>query len=214
MSLRLLYGGTFDPVHTGHLALARSARDALAANLHFLPAADPPHRGQTGASGEQRAAMLALAIAGERGFSLDRRELARPGPSYTVDTLSELRDELGPAAPLAWLLGADAFRGLPSWHRWPRLFELAHFVVAVRSGHGLDALPAALAEAAEGRWTDAPPALSEAPAGRLFRLAFSPRPESASAIRQALAAGGGDRGWLSPAVAGYIRDHRLYRRAV
>lgn len=211
MSLHLLYGGTFDPVHGGHLALARSARDALAADLSFLPAADPPHRGQTGASGEQRADMLALAIAGERGFSLDRRELTRPGPSYTVDTLAELRAELGPNVPLAWLIGADAFRGLPSWHRWLRLFELAHFVVAVRPGHALDALPPALAEAAGGRWTDAPEALSEAPAGRLFHLDFAPRPESASAIRQALAAGEGDRGWLSPAVAGYIREHGLYR---
>lgn len=168
MALALLYGGTFDPVHAGHLAVASAARAALGANVAFLPAADPPHRAAPGASAEQRAHMIELAIAGQPGFAVDRRELHRAGPSWTVDTLREVRGELGPDAPLAWLVGADAFRGLPDWHQWRALFDLAHFVVAVRPGHGLDALPAALADACAGRWLDHPAGLPSA-----LRAAFS-----------------------------------------
>src|SRR5690606_35823375 len=99
MSLLVCYGGTFDPVHNGHLAVARSARDALRAEVALLPAHDPPHKGPTRADAQQRAAMLELAVAGESGLHVDRRELLREGPSYTVDTLGELREELGADAP-------------------------------------------------------------------------------------------------------------------
>ena len=121
MSLRIYYGGTFDPVHLGHLAIARAARDELQVAVRLLPAADPPHRAVPGATAEQRFAMLSLAIGDEPGLLLDHRELDRavrfPGrPSYTVDTLRELRGELGPSRPLAWLVGADSLLGLPSWH--------------------------------------------------------------------------------------------------
>ena len=211
MSLLLLYGGTFDPVHAGHLAVARAARATLAADVAFLPSADPPHRPPPGASAEQRARMIALAIAGETGFALDTRELHRPGPSYTADTLRELRRERGGQAPLAWLIGADAFLGLADWHDWTALFDLAHFVVAERPGHALDRLPEPLRAACEGRWTDDAAVLGAAPAGRLFRLALPLRPESASAIRQALAAGRDPGDWLPPAVAGHIRAQGLYR---
>ena len=131
MTLRILYGGTFDPVHAGHLAVAIAARDTLHADVAFVPAADPPHRPAPGASAAQRAAMVALAIAGTPGLSLDERELRRDGPSWTVLTLEQARAEAGPSAPLAWLVGADAFRGLPTWHRWETLAGLAHLVVAV-----------------------------------------------------------------------------------
>lgn len=211
MALALLYGGTFDPVHAGHLAVAAAAREAIGADVAFLPASDPPHRAAPGASAEQRARMLELAIAGEPGVTVDRRELHRAGPSWTVDTLRGLRAERGPDAPLAWLVGADAFRGLATWHEWRRLFDLAHFVVAVRPGHGLEDLPAALAEASAGRWTDRPEDLAERPAGGLYRLDMPLHPASATELRRRLRAGEPHGGWLSAAVADFIRAHGLYR---
>ena len=210
MSLTLLYGGTFDPVHAGHLAVARAARAALAADVAFLPAADPPHRPAPGATARQRARMLELAIGHEPGLRVDRRELGRDGPSYTVDTLRELRAGLGPAAPLAWLVGADAFRGLPGWHRWPELMDLAHFVVAVRPGHDLDSLPPELATACAGRWRDDPAELAATPAGSLFRLPMPLHPASATELRRRLRAGQDDGGWLAPAVKDYILVRGLY----
>ncbi len=210
MSLTLLYGGTFVPVHAGHLAVARAARAALAADVAFLPAADPPHRPAPGASALQRARMLDLAITGEPGLRVDRRELGRSGPSYTVDTLRELRAETGPDVPLAWLVGADAFRGLPTWQDWQDLLDLAHFVVAVRPGHDLETLPSELATACEGRWREDPAALAAAPAGGLYRLAMPLHPASATELRQRLRTGQGDGGWLAPTVKDYIAVRGLY----
>lgn len=213
MSLRLLYGGTFDPVHAGHLAVARAARDTLHAAVHLVPAAVPPHRGPTAASARDRADLLELAVAGEPGLAVDTRELRRKGPSYTVDTLRDARADIGSRAPLAWLIGADAFRGLPAWHDWRALFDLAHFVVAVRPGHGLEDLPEGLSEACAGRWAKAPDALSESAAGRLFRLDLPPHPAAASELRRRLAAGEDPGDWLTPAVAAEIARRGLYRAA-
>lgn len=210
MSLRLLYGGTFDPVHAGHLAVARAARDAFVVDVCFLPAADPPHRPAPGASAEQRARMIELAIADEHGFVLDRRELLRAGPSYTVDTLREFRKEVGNQLPLAWLVGADAFRGLASWHDWQHLFGLAHFVVAERLGRRLDALDESLNAACAGRWLNEPAELMATPAGGLYRLRNVLHPASATGTREALGAGRADPGWLSRPVAKFIRDNGLY----
>ena len=156
MPLHLVYGGTFDPIHLGHLAIARAARARLDCTVRFMPAGDPPHRAPPGAGAEDRAAMVALAIAHDPGFLLDRRELERGGRSYTVDTLAGLRAELGPAQPLAWLVGADSLLGLPGWHRARDLLALAHLVVADRPGSPIDAsaLPPPLAHMLEGRWTE------------------------------------------------------------
>lgn len=212
MSLRILYGGTFDPVHTGHLAVAATARDVFSAQVALIPAADPPHRPDTAASAVQRAQMLQLAVQGLRGCSVDERELRREGPSYTIDTLRDVRAEIGDGAALAWLVGADAFRALASWRHWRELFALAHFIVAVRPGHDVSALDEPLHSACDGRWTAQAGALSQAAAGLLFRLVLPLRPESASAIRAALAQGRSDHDdWLPPAVAAYVRAQGLYR---
>jgi nicotinate-nucleotide adenylyltransferase len=216
MGLRIHYGGTFDPVHLGHLAIARAARDQLQVAVRLLPAADPPHRQAPGANAAQRAEMLALAIGDEPGLLLDRRELERAQrqpatPSYTVDTLRELRAELGPRQPIAWLVGADSLLGLPSWHQWEDLFELAHFIVADRPGSSLEqALPAPLQQALEGRWADTDKALFSASAGRVLRLHAPLRNESATAVRERIAADGDWRGLLPPPVADYIARHGLY----
>lgn len=210
MPLRLFYGGTFDPVHDGHLAIARAARAQLRCEVALMPAADPPHRAAPGADATQRAAMLDLAIEGVDGLFVDRRELRRSGPSYTVDTLHELRRELGDAQPLALLVGADSFLGLPTWRDWRSLFELAHFVVAPRPGSALDgALAPALDECVRERWADAA-ALSQAPAGRVYLLDHAPTPESASEVRRRIAAGLPWRAMVAPAVARYIVENRLY----
>lgn len=219
MSLRIYYGGTFDPVHLGHLAIARAARDELQVAVRMLPAADPPHRAPPGASAEQRCRMLSLAIGDEPGLLLDRRELERaarfPGrPSYTVDTLRELRSELGPSRPLAWLVGADSLLGLASWHEWEALFDLAHFVVAERPGSPLPAaVEGVLGQALEGRWADNEQVLFGSPAGRILRLHHPLRAESASAVRAQIAAAGPWRALLPPAVADYVADQGLYRPA-
>ena len=217
MGLRIYYGGTFDPVHNGHLAIARAARDALNVPIRLLPAADPPHRPAPGASAGQRCEMLQLALADEAGLLLDRNELERAArhsglPSYSVDTLTGLREEFGADTPLAWLVGADSLLSLGSWHRWQELFGLAHFIVAERPGSSVpQVVEGALGQALQGRWTDQPRELQHAPAGRVLRLYQPLRSESASEVRACIAAGGAWQALVPPAVADYIGIHRLYR---
>ncbi len=212
--LLIFYGGTFDPVHDGHLAIARAAREALDATIRMMPAADPPHRSPPGATAMQRAEMLDLAVAGERGLCVERRELRREGRSYSVDTLLELRAEHGADAAIALLVGADSFVGLPDWHRWRELFDQAHFVIAERPGSPLDhGLRPELAAALAGRWRDSPAALRDAPAGFVFRLRQRLHGESATTIRQRIAGGLAWREMVPAAVAGYIERHGLYLNA-
>ena len=130
-----IFGGTFDPIHYGHLrtALELSQRLELDA-VHFVPVANPPHRSTPLNDGKLRLRMVEAAIRGEPGFVADDRELKRPGLSYTVDTLTSFRGELGADRSLCLLVGMDAFLGLPKWHRWGDLLELAHVVVAHRPG--------------------------------------------------------------------------------
>lgn len=210
--LRLWYGGTFDPVHLGHLSIARAAADALGVAVALMPAADPPHRAAPGADARHRARMLELAVAGDARLQMDRRELERSGPSWTVDTLRGLRALHGPDAPLALLLGADSFRSLPQWRQWRQVLQLAHLVVASRGDEAVDrGLPAELAQEAAQRWCNDPGALANAAGGRILPLRQPLHGQSATAVRAAIAAG--DPGWqdaVPPAVAQYIRRHGLY----
>lgn len=211
MSLRVYYGGTFDPVHDGHLAIARAARDTLDATIRLMPAADPPHRAPPGANAAQRARMLDLAVAGEPRLLVDIRELARAGRSYTVETLRELRREIGDAAPVALLVGADSFLDLPQWREWQALFDLAHFVVAQRPGSPLEqGLAPELAALVAGRDAADAAALRAAPAGRVLRLNQPLHAESASEVRQRIAAGQPWQDLVPAPVAVYIERHGLY----
>lgn len=214
--LHLVYGGTFDPVHNGHLAIARAAHEAFDVPVNLMPAADPPHRAAPGATAAQRAHLLDIAVRNEPGLRVDRRELARAardptGRSYTVDTLRELRGELGDAVPIALLIGADSLLGLPTWRSWATLFDLTHFIVADRPGSGRDTSPVPVLDAwLEGRWTDRPEDLRAVPAGRVFRLNQPLQPESATEIRRRIAAGKAWRHLVPSAVADAIADERLY----
>jgi nicotinate-nucleotide adenylyltransferase len=210
-----LLGGTFDPVHYGHLRFADDVRRALGlSELRLVPAGVPPHRGGPVASGVDRRAMLELAIADFPGLMIDARELARAGKSYTVLTLAELRGEF-PRRPLWLLLGADAFRGLPTWHRWHEIFALAHVIVVARPGVAVaDGMPEALRAEWSARWTPDPAVLFSTPAGAIYRQAITPQPVAATTIRAQLAHGAAGRqavaGLLPPAVLSYIDQHRLY----
>ena len=212
-ALVLLYGGTFDPVHNGHLAIARAAHQALGTAVRMMPAADPPHRPPPGATAAQRAAMLELATVGEPGLCVDRRELERHGPSYTVLTLRELR-AAEPDVPVALLLGADSFLGLPGWREWRALFDMVHFVVADRPGGEWrpETLSGPLADQVRGRWAVDAAALAAAPAGRVLRLGQPLHEVSATDLRARVADARPWRHLVPDGVAGYIERHRLYRR--
>ena len=210
-----ILGGTFDPIHFGHLRLAEEARQQLGlARVRLIPAGRPAHRGAPGAHAEQRLAMTQLAAAGNTALEVDAAEVLSNAPSYTVPTLERLRSELGKQQPLVLLLGADAFAGLPSWHRWRSLFELAHIAVATRPGHSLDteALQPELAAACEARAADAK-ALAKSPAGCILRFPITPLDISATAIRGACARLESPRYLLPDGVVDYIAQHRLYREA-
>jgi nicotinate-nucleotide adenylyltransferase len=210
--LEILYGGSFDPVHEGHLAVARDARDACAAEVRLMPAADPPHKGPLHADARQRLAMLELAIGDERGLGIEDCELGRGGPSYTIDTLRHLRAARIGDRPLAILLGADSFLSLPTWKQWHSLLDFAHVVVAERGGSGFDtaALPAELATVVAGRWASSPEELHAIASGLVLCLDQPLRPESASEVRRRIAAGGDWRALVPPPVADYIAENRLY----
>jgi len=129
-----IFGGTFDPIHYGHLRTAFEMLQALRfGEVRFMPCGDPPHRGTTFATAEQRLEMVRVATEAQHGFVVDDRELLRAGPSYSVDTLTTLRSEF-PVRPLALIIGMDAFLGLPKWHQWREILQLAHIVVAHRPG--------------------------------------------------------------------------------
>jgi nicotinate-nucleotide adenylyltransferase len=207
-----ILGGTFDPVHNGHLRVAWEAGDALGAEVRLMPANVPPHRSPPVASAAQRVRLLRAALAGQQRLQLDERELRRAAPSYTVETLREMRGEFGLVRPLILLIGADAFAGLPSWREWRALFDLAHIAVLTRPGHGLDVPPELHAEIAPRRAASARD-LSESAAGKVVGLPVTPLEISASAVRALLAQGREPR-WLVPDAL--FADPQLlepYRRA-
>jgi nicotinate-nucleotide adenylyltransferase len=208
-----LVGGTFDPPHVGHLALARAARDAFGLDeVRLMPTGRSWQKAGAGASSAQRLAMTRLAVAGlapaER-MTVDDREVRRDGPTYTVDTLRELRAELGDETALVLVIGSDQLRNLPTWHRWTELFALAHVAATQRERVGLDGLPAALEDelAARGRQS-----LPDAPAGAIVLFSMPAVPVSATALRAQLQRGERPDGLSPPAVLDYIGSNGLYRQ--
>ena len=212
-----LLGGTFDPVHWGHLRIANETAAALKlSEVRLIPSKAPVHRTAPGATGEQRLAMLRLAVADAPGLAVDDRELRRATPSYTALTLASLREEF-PLRPLIWLIGVDAFLHINQWYHWPQLFELAHFVLLNRPGFAVSqALSPALAEVWQGRLIRSPDTLCNTTHGSIYLHTVTPQAVSATTIRNTIAAGASDellRPFLPQPVLAYIRAHQLYRPA-
>jgi nicotinate-nucleotide adenylyltransferase len=212
-----IFGGTFDPIHLGHLRLAEEAREALSLEqIVLIPSGQPPHREAPQTPANHRLAMAELAAGGNPAIIVDPAEVESATPSYSVLTLARLRARFGPAKPLVLLLGADAFAGLPSWHRWRELFALAHIAVADRPGHAphehrvRQALPAPLATECEPRLAARAEDLRGAPAGLVLHFEMTPLAISASLIRARLAAGRSVRYLLPDSVLDYIHSHHLY----
>lgn len=210
-----LFGGTFDPIHFAHLRLAEEIAESFGLEqVRLIPAAVPPHRGRPSASPEHRLAMTRLAIEGNPRFAVDARELGRTGPSYTIDTLTETRNEAGDQ-PLCLMMGADAFAALTTWHRWEELFDLAHVIIARRPGFPLEqlasSLPGPLRAQYESRLEQAPERLRQAPAGSLFTHELTALDVSATAVRELIHRNASLRYLLPDAVIAYIHRHGLYK---
>ncbi|MEH6668976.1 nicotinate-nucleotide adenylyltransferase [Halopseudomonas sp.] len=204
-----LLGGTFDPVHFGHLRGALEAAECLGLDeLRLIPSARPPHRGQPRASAEQRLAMVQLATGGVTGLMVDDRELQRDRPSYTVETLESLRSELGDTVTLFMILGWDAFGGLPAWHRWEELLGLCNLVVLQRPDYDPE-LPEVLKDLLAARSVSDPGSVS-ARYGQIICLTQTPLAISATHIRQLVAERRSPRFLLPDAVLDYIETHGLY----
>ena len=204
-----ILGGTFDPIHYGHLRPAQEVLRALdMAEIRFIPAANPPHRRAPVATAAQRLRMVELAVAEISGFVVDDREIRRDGPSYTVLTLESLRREFS-AIPLCLLMGMDAFEGIETWHQWRRLPELAHFVVMTRPGWTFPPT-AALPEWARKRVVREPDKLARVGGGNIYFQTVTPQDISATQIREAISGGKPIEGFLPSTVLEYIHTHRIY----
>jgi nicotinate-nucleotide adenylyltransferase len=207
-------GGTFDPVHLGHLAVARFVLEQLELDeFLFIPAARPPHKLHTNISAfSDRLAMLRLALAKAPEFKVSDLEAARRGPSYSVDTLEELGCQYGPGVRLFFVIGLDAFLEVDTWKDFARLPKLADLVVIKRAAYPVEPVGAVVARLGDYRY-DAASSGWSAPGlpGRIFLLSMPPVEISSTMIRQTAAAGGGLESLVVPAVASYITEHGLYR---
>lgn len=205
-----LFGGTFNPVHHGHLRLALEACETLGLEqVRLLPCHQPPHRATPNVDSAQRCEMLRLALEDCPPLVLDSRELQRDGPSYTVDSLRSLREELGPEVSLVWIMGGDAFAGLASWHRWRQLLDWAHLLVVARPGWELPE------QGPVHEWWQAhraePAALEEQASGSIVVRTLRLLPISATEIRTMIGAGRSPQFLLPDQVWQYIRERGLYR---
>ena len=204
-----LFGGTFDPVHYGHLRAALEAKEILGIDdFRLLPAGTPPHRPSPVAPAAHRLAMLRLAVAGQPGFSVDDREIRRAGFSYMVDTLREIRRESGETA-LLLLIGQDAANALDSWHEWRAIFELAHLVI-MRRPESLVSWSGELQQRVESRIVQQPARLREKMAGYVLPLEITQLAISSTDIRDRLSSGRSPGFLLPDRVLDYIRQNRLY----
>lgn len=206
-----IFGGTFDPIHNGHLRTAFELREALRlAEVRFLPAGNPPHRDQTQATAEMRLAMVRAAVEDEPGFLVDDREVRRTGLSYSVDTLTELRSE-HPDRSLCLLLGMDAFLGLPGWHRWREILDLAHVIVAHRPGWKAPT-QGPLGEVMVDHGTGTVRELHELVAGRVYVHAVTQLEISSTELRQLIGRGRDPRYLVPDSVCRVLRDTGWYAR--
>ena len=203
-------GGTFDPIHNGHLRTALELQQWLGIErLALVPANIPAHRGMPKRTAQQRLEMTRLAVQDEAGLMVDSREVAADGPSYSWLTLESLRSELGTQTPLCMIMGMDAYLSLPSWHRWDELLDLCHIIVVQRPGFVMS-VSDPMYHFTEQHKVDQVEELFASPCGRVIVHELTPLGISATQIRQTLSAGKSPRYLMPDAVWQYIQDNRLY----
>lgn len=210
-SLVGIFGGTFNPVHYGHLRSALELVERLdLEQLRLMPSAEPPHREAPECSAEHRAAMVELAVLEEPRLACDLRELKRPGKSYTIDSLIELRGELGARSGLCMVMGCDAVLDITRWHRWQELLDWAHMIVIARPGWTLPYRGVVAKWLADNR-LEGSDALRQQPAGGVLIEELRPLAISSTEIRDLLASGRSARYLMPQSVLDYIQTHKLYR---
>jgi len=206
-----VFGGTFNPVHYGHLRSALELVERLQLEqLRLMPSAQPPHRDVPQCSAAHRAAMIELAVAGEPRLACDARELHRAGKSYTIDSLIELRNELGNNTGVCMVLGCDAVLDITRWQRWQELLDWAHIVVIARPGWELPH-SGVVAQWLLNHRLDDRRALRQQPAGSILIEELRPLAISSTEVRELLAAGRSARYLMPQSVLDYIQIHKLYR---
>ena len=212
MKLIGLLGGTFNPIHFGHLRMAQELADALNLDeVRFIPAANPPHKITPTVSAQQRVAMVQLAIDDNPLFKLDARELERAGASYTIDTLISLREELGSKASLCLMMGSDAFTKLDSWHRWDELLNYCHIILVQRPNAKSEKLSDKMTAFLSQHYTENLDDLAEKTAGYIHMQAITTQDISATHIREKLATGNSAKYLMPDTVLAYIQQQQLYK---
>jgi nicotinate-nucleotide adenylyltransferase len=218
MRLVGLLGGTFNPIHYGHLRMAQELANGLGMDeVKFIPSANPPHKDSISVSAEHRAAMVELAIADNPLFTIDKRELEREGASYTIDTLISLRKELGNNTALCLMMGSDAFVKLNTWHRWQELLDYAHIILVQRpnplsnQGKPQEPLPNELQTLLRDHYAEDVSTLHEESSGLINMQAISAQEISATQIRENLKHGVSVKYLLPKDVIGYIQQQQLYQ---
>lgn len=207
---RVIFGGTYDPVHHGHLRAAVEIGEALGVNqVDLIPARDPVHRGVPGATATERLAMLEHAVSAEPTLRVNAIELEAPRESYTLFTLQELRTEIGAETPLILVMGMDAFLGLESWRGWQSLLDCAHILVLMRPGYHPSLSPA-LQQLQSEHGTETLSQLLQSAAGRLCLFEQTPLEISATQVRKIIASGANPRYLIPDAVWRYIQENELY----
>ncbi len=205
-----IYGGTFDPIHYGHLRTALEVNELFALDeLRFLPCAQPAHRAAPEVNANMRLQMIKLAITGYSQFSCDTREIDRTGPSYMVDTLASIRLEVADN-PLILFMGADAFNGLGSWHRWQDIFIYAHIVVMTRPLYQ----PKPLSNFYADRLVEERHSLKSIPSGKIYFQQVTQLDISATSIRQMFAEKKSTNYLLPVSVIEFIQAKQLYRKKI
>lgn len=212
MKLAGLLGGTFNPIHFGHLRMVQELADTLnLAEIRFIPSANPPHKTTPTVSAQQRAKMVQLAIAGNPLFKLDTRELNRDGVSYTIDTLISLQEELGGGVALCLIMGSDAFTKLNTWHRWQALLDYCHIILVQRPTNTVQPkLTDELSDLLHNHYTENISDLSAESAGYIHMQAITPLDISSTNIREQLKAGLSLRYLMPDNVLEYINNDGLY----
>lgn len=206
-----LFGGTFDPIHAGHLTLAAWARDELGLDqVRLIPTGRSWQKGGSACTATERLAMVEAAVAGDPGLVADGREARRPGSTYTIDTLREIRAEVGPQTALVWLLGSDQLHNLATWNDYDQLTDFAHLAVTQRERVRLSDFPPAVEALLNARGAQS---LPDAPAGAIVFFRMPVVPVSGTVLRRRLAEGERPAELVPAPVLAYIDQHGLYRPA-